>query len=1674
IIESEAPGRTHHPIDCFFTSLAADCGARAIAVVLSGFGLDGSEGVKRIKEGGGIVLVQEPGTAVNPSMPQNAVATGAADMVLPAEEIPDRIAEIARGECHLPQRACLTTTFDEELHALFTILKARTGHDFSSYKRNTVLRRIERRMTVNEAGGIRKYIAILEENPQEAQALCQEILIGVTSFFRDPEAFELLRSEIIPRLFADRDPDEPVRIWHACCATGEEAYSVAMLIHEHLEKEGLHARVQIFATDIDEGAVAQARAGLYPGDIGPEVGEERLKTFFTRIDGRWQVAKRLREMIVFAHHSIIKDAPFSRLDLLVCRNFLIYLDPDMQKRLISLFHMVLKPGGTLFLGGSETVGRSSELFATLDKKWKIFRRLESGRREETFFPFTSPVRKLARTTPPKRSTDTGAPTPGAVAERLLVERYSPPCVIVNEKYEVLHISTRTQRYFEVPVGEPTLDILRMAREELRPALRAAIYKAFTEQKPVAFRGVKMAVEAGEAAVNVLVEPLAADPAYGKLVMVILEPAPSLASPQASPGSEALPGDESSKDLLIRQLEEQLRITHEQLQSTSEQLETSNESFLSANEELMSINEEFQSTNEELQSTNEELETSKEELQALNEELVTVNSELQGKVEELNQSNSDMENLFASAEIAAIFLDRGLIIKRFSPAMAAIFNLIPADIGRPFRHLAGTIDWPDLPGDAQSVLEKLVPVEREVNALEDGHNFIMRVLPYRTTDGRIDGVVVTLVDITELKQAEESIRSAALFPEENPSPVLRVARDGTLLYSNRSSEPMLETWRADCGRYVPNSLLHCIDSALANGVSVECEVTVRGRDISFVVTPFPERGYANLYGRDITKRKLAEEELRRAKEEWERTFASVPDLIAILDNEHRVLRVNEAMARRLGVAPDECVGLPCYEAVHGTSVPPEFCPHSRTMDDGCEHLEEVREMRLGGDFLVTTTPLLDEKGEHIGSVHIAHDITERKRMEDELRESEERLKRAQEIACLGSWELDLVKNELIWSDEVYRIFGLKPQEFTASYEAFLEAVHPDDRATVDAAYSRSVSEGKDSYEIEHRVVRKSTGEIRIVHEKCEHFRDASGKIIGSVGMVHDITERKRAECVVQARFRLLAAANMSLGDMLQMTLDEIETQTGSGVGFYHFFEADQETLSLQKWSTNTLRNMCSAEGEGSHYPISQAGVWVDCVHERRPVVHNNYATLPHRKGMPPGHAPVIREMVIPILRDDRIVAIIGVGNKLTDYNATDIEIASLLGDFSWEIVERKRAEVELRQAKEAAEAANRAKSQFLANMSHELRTPMTGVLGMLEFTLNTTLEAQQREFIETAHKSARTLLLILNDILDLAKVEAGKLSIETKPFVLRDCVAGAIDILLPEARHKGLELNCTMTDDLPNTVVGDQVRLLQVLTNLCGNAVKFTEKGKVEVKVTRCGETPKGKWEITFTVADTGIGIPDDKKELIFDSFNQADISHARRYGGTGLGLAISRELVERMGGTISCVSIEGRGSTFSITIPLEEALTVSETVSIPSALPPAASAPVTSSKMRKARLLLAEDDPITRQVIGLMLKHTNFDHEIAENGLRAVEMWEKGNYDLILMDVQMPGQDGFAATVDIRERERERGGHTLIVAMTAHAFPEDEKRCLAAGMDAYIPKPIDMQKCIAMIEELIGKRELEA
>ncbi|HJV34547.1 CheR family methyltransferase [Geomonas sp.] len=646
----------------------------------------------------------------------------------------------------------------ETVWAILEAVKAGTGHDFTSYKMNTVMRRIERRMAVRDADGLEEYLSLLtRETPQEAHALCQEILIGVTGFFRDPDAFAILERDIIPALFAGRAADEPVRIWHPCCATGEEAYSMAILVREFLDEHGLDNKVHIFASDLDQSAIARARCGIYSDRSVSLLGEQRLNRFFSKVDEGWRVGKPLREMIVFAHHSVIKDPPFSRLDLLVCRNFLIYLTPDLQRRLIALFHQILKPGGFLFLGSTETLGSHVDLFAPVDKKWKIYRTLGGVRRAGDWFPLGAfrPAPLAGR----EPSAEQGPHTDAAVvAERMMTARYLPPWVVVNDRYEVMYASRGTDRFLSLPVGEPTRDLLKMAREELRPALRAAIYRALAEKEPVLFSAINLddfgAGAAGET-VNVTAHPLPS--AVGeRLSLVVFESGPSLPRQTVTSAAHSSGAEEGGAQERIRRLEEHVDILNQQLLATSEQLETSHESYLSANEELISINEEFESANRELHAANEELEASKEELQALNEELATINAELRAKVEALHRASNDMDNLLTSSQIATLFLDLDLRIKRYTPAMAAIFDLAPADIGRSFRHLAAFLDCEQLV-DGKGKLEELLPLEREVRLFDEDRHFVLRVFPYRTAEGAIDGTVITLMDITLRKQAEVELQ-----------------------------------------------------------------------------------------------------------------------------------------------------------------------------------------------------------------------------------------------------------------------------------------------------------------------------------------------------------------------------------------------------------------------------------------------------------------------------------------------------------------------------------------------------------------------------------------------------------------------------------------------------------------------------------------------------------------------------------------------------------------------------------------------------------------------------------------------------------------------------------------------------------------------------------------------------
>ena len=734
------------PIDTFFRSLAQERQQHSIGVILSGMGSDGTLGLRAIKETAGLALVQEPSTAKFDSMPRSAIDAGLADVVAAPQEMVGRIAAYLR---RTPLLADSEIVVEEKVRSalvkVVVLLRVHTGHDFTLYKKNTLYRRIERRMGIHQIGNMAAYVRYLRENSQELDLLFKELLIGVTRFFRDPDAWDHLRDAVLPDLIAAR-PGEALRAWVAGCSTGEEAYSLAMVFKEAQDavKPAARSTLQIFATDLDRDAIDKARGGVFPENIEADVAPERLARFFLKEESGYRVRSEIRETIVFAPQSLILDPPFTKLDILSCRNLLIYLAPEMQKKLFPLFHYGLNPGGVLFLGSAETVGTFTDLFTPLAAKLRIYRRTPSVLRPEPIeFPSSfaddSPSGAGAR----------GARRPAlslqSMAEQLLLARWSPAAVLVNDKGSILFINGRTGRYLEPAAGKANWNVFAMARAGLDYDLSNAFQKALKSADEVTVRGLKVAADEGSRYVDVTVQKLEEPEQLRGLVIIVFTDA----VPPAKPPARGHPGRAPGRGARVAELTTELQRARTDLQNTREGMQTSQE-------ELKSTNEELQSTNEELQSTNEELVTSKEEMQSMNEELQTVNLELQAKLDELSRSNNDMKNLLNSTDIATLFLDDEFRVRRFTTQAAKIIKLIQGDIGRPITDLASELLYPDLVDDARTVLRTLGSAEKQV-AAQDGRWFTARIMPYRTLDNRIDGVVITFADITVAKTLEAKLR-----------------------------------------------------------------------------------------------------------------------------------------------------------------------------------------------------------------------------------------------------------------------------------------------------------------------------------------------------------------------------------------------------------------------------------------------------------------------------------------------------------------------------------------------------------------------------------------------------------------------------------------------------------------------------------------------------------------------------------------------------------------------------------------------------------------------------------------------------------------------------------------------------------------------------------------------------
>lgn len=778
--EFDEPRGRRAPIDLFFRSAAERVGD-GFAVVLSGAGSDGAIGVRAVKEAGGIILVQDPQEAEYSSMPRSAIASGVADFILPVRDLAVRLVELIRLK-RTSKQAEEPEADEELLRRVLAHLRVRTGHDFSKYKRSTVLRRIARRMQVTRTDNLQQYYEALRENVDEAQALLGDLLISVTTFFRDHDAFEALKTHVLPSLFEDRDLNATIRIWVSGCATGEEAFSIAMLLLEEAAKHEFHPPIQMFGSDLDARALSVAREGRYPASIEADVSEDRLRRFFIREGEGYRVRQELRDVVLFALHDLLKDPPFSHVDVISCRNVLIYLDRDLQDQVCSTFHYALNAGGFLLLGSSETADSPSGLFRSIDRNARIYKSITQAGDKPRLLPrLLGPVTIRDQTVLGPRHVSPSVALNEAALHRRVLERVAPPSILVDDTHRVIHLSENAGRYMMPSAGSLSTDVVDLVRPELRFELRSALHRLFEQRQPTLSLPIMVRFNGAPHRVHLQVtgtrEPTETPQA---LVMFI----------EGEAVDESLVSREpqQANDDVVRRLRQELELTQARLRTVREESDAANEELRAANEELQSINEEYRSTSE-------ELETSKEELQSINEELQTVNTELKLKLEAISRAHSDLQNLLAATDFGTLFLDSSLRIKRFTERATELFSITPSDEGRPISDFSHQLEYDDLIQDTRKVLSDLAPIRREIRS-RNNLWYDMRMRPYRTVDNKIDGIVITFVDITDRRHMEEALRDSERqlrrqkrLVELSRAPIVVWEFDGTISEWNRGCEEL---------------------------------------------------------------------------------------------------------------------------------------------------------------------------------------------------------------------------------------------------------------------------------------------------------------------------------------------------------------------------------------------------------------------------------------------------------------------------------------------------------------------------------------------------------------------------------------------------------------------------------------------------------------------------------------------------------------------------------------------------------------------------------------------------------------------------------------------------------------------------------------------------------------------
>lgn len=1483
-------------VDYFFQSLASTFKRRSVGIILSGTGSDGAEGIRAIKENGGVTLAQNPENAKYDGMPRSAVETGMVDVVLNADELGSQLFQLLdqkdKNVKPLPGNQTLDFT------NVIKLLKKEIGADFSQYKISTIQRRIEKRMVRLGKSSIEDYYHHLESNPGEFSLLAQEMLVSVTSFFRDSEAFESI-GRLLEEIISKKTGIDELRIWSAGCATGEEPYSLAMLVCEICRRHDKNLPIKIFATDLDQEALVHARNGLYKAEDVASLPIEYLDRYFDKKDGYQEVKKSVREMIVFARQDLVQNPPFVKLDLIVCRNVLIYFDQNLQNRVFDVFHYALKSSGYLFLGKSETA--NSNLFDGIDKKNKIYKKLHA------ISNLGHPSHRYtlnSTNTQNQRSKGALDASISNVAMLQLLKQFNLSGVVVDEDGVVLHLIGNVSEFIGLPVGHADFRLGNLLPRSSSGEFNVLLKKASKEVKLVKSRQYKLEKNQKKT-FGFIIQPLEdTHESHKQLFLVSFE----MKKIEVFDETRDFSPHEIPKRVI--ELEQEVAATKENLQTVIEELEISNE-------ELQSLNEELSSTNEELQASNEELETTNEEMQSTNEELTTLNEELNTKSTELRVAHASLENILSSISSPMLVLDRDMRLQRYNRQISQIFYLTHGDLGHPISRASCHCEILDF----EKMIQETIHTGKvtELKCETANKFFQIRIHPNRDENNFIIGVLVIFFDNTEILTSQERL----MVSDKR----IRSIIDGT---------PALIFLKDAQGKY------------LSANKAFEERFKLKERDI------------IGKTDRDIFSEDIANQ-LREG------------DL--------------EVLFRRALSEKDESL-----------------------IFDGKEYTFYVNRFPLFGNN--------DQNPYAVGTVAI--DVTTHVGIQKELKESESRYKAIIEDQAVFVSRHSKDGHFNFTNRAFCNYFGGTDQSNKA-YK-FLSIVEDADIQKVANEISRLSFESP-IVQYEHRVKNHSPAPVRWVRWIHRAIFNDANEVTEYQAVGFDTTE-------IHNKTVELLEKETIFSQVLEHTSDYLSVYKLKGHELY---------LESFNQSSGKLKNLGP-----NHFLGMKIDDLVDP--QNKQDILKNYNKCLSQKAIVmfdeevpgPAGSRFLSNTLVPVLDDDQQV----------------VRIVTISKDIS----KLKRTELALRDEKQNAESANRAKSDFLASMSHELRTPLNVIMGMSQLLTRSKLEPQHIKLVESISRSSKVLLSLIEDVLDLSRIEAGKIHFDLKPFSLSLLTQDVVQSFETLAVEKSIDLKVEEEFDTNLILLGDQVRVKQILINLLGNAMKFTENGSVTLKVQVHSQVSTAPSSVYFEVRDTGIGIEEESFGKIFKRFSQADSGSARKFGGTGLGLSISKQLVELMNGTIGFESKKGEGSTFWFQVQLNRGSKIDHDLELG----------VTNFDLSGYKILAVDDNLESLKVLELMLKETGSEVYCASSGSEALEVMMNNSPDIVLMDMQMPGMDGLEATKKLRSLG-ESFKNLPVIALTANAMPGDKEKCLAAGMNDYATKPVQLNILHTMITKWVKK-----